>query len=76
MKAMKWSNDHTDVYSYYTGEGVWLKVHCKCPCGMDCTAPKELPRGTRFNYNVRTTLGLMDDAEAAIGEYSESTITE
>ncbi len=71
MKAMRWSNDHTDTYSYYKGGGVWLKARCKCPRGMDCDAPKELPRGTKFSYNVKATDTLMYSAEAAMGEYAE-----
>jgi len=75
MKAMKWSNSHTDVYSYYKGEGVWLKVSCKIGRGMDCTAPRELPRGTKFSYNVKATDTLMYSAEAAMEEYAERHIT-
>jgi len=71
MKAMRWGRDHTDIYSYYTSAGVWLKGRCKIGRGMDCTAPRELPRGTKFSYNVKATDGLMNDAEAAMGEYDE-----
>ena len=69
MQAMRWSRTHTDTYHYY--DGVWLKVRCKIERGMDCTAPKVLPRGTKFCYSVRKTDGLMDDAEAAMCEYAE-----
>jgi len=69
MQAMRWSRTHTDTYHHY--DGVWLKVRCRIEPGMDCAAPKVLPRGTKFGYSVRETDGLMDAAEAAMCEYAE-----
>lgn len=49
LKAMKWSPSHRDIYSFDGEE--WLKVQCNC--SMNCTAPDRLPRGTKFDYNVK-----------------------
>jgi len=71
MKAMNWGHGHVDTYSYMPDAKLWLKVRCRIPRGMDCTAPKTLERGTKFSYNAKETAGLMDDAEAAMAEYEE-----
>lgn len=51
-KAMKWSNNHRDIYVFQDGQ--WVKILCNLQ-GMDCTAPDTLPRGTEFDYNVTLT---------------------
>lgn len=52
-KAMRWGSGHVDKYVYRDGE--WQKVSCNLSAGMDCTAPRRLPRGTEFSYNARLT---------------------
>lgn len=64
MKAMKWGSTHTDIYSF--DDNRWIKIECRLTdSGMDCTAPRVLPRGTKFSYNVKPTRELEAKAERA-----------
>ena len=62
MKAMKWSRNHRDIYSYDHAGEVWVKIWCDLQ-GMDCTAPHELKRGTKFDYAVKPTAELENAEE-------------
>ena len=62
MKAMKWSRMHRDVYSYDHRAEQWVKVWCDL-IDIDCTAPHELKRGTKFDYTVRSTAELENAEE-------------
>lgn len=66
-KAMKWSNSHTDKYAW-DGQR-WVKVACRLrDSGMQCIAPRTLPRGTRFSYNAKLTVAEELNAEIVLGQ--------
>ena len=66
MKAMKWSKNHRDVYAY---DGTrWVKVSCSLCSSAVCIAPLTLPRGERFDYNVKPDRSLEMAAEDAFAE--------
>lgn len=66
MKAMKWSRSHTDIYTYHKPKRVWIKVSCQMQKSMHCTAPRTLPRGTKFSYNVNPTPALEQREERTL----------
>jgi len=70
MKAMKWSNDHVDVYVFHKRDRVWIKAKCKLETHMECVAPSTLPAGTQFSYNVgRQTDSLRYAANLSLEHY-------
>jgi hypothetical protein len=62
MKVIRYDREHRDIYAYSSPERLWVKIACSLRGAMICTAPWTLPRGSRFNYNIKETAALADSA--------------
>jgi hypothetical protein len=54
MKRMRWGSHHVDIYSYSNTLREWILISCHLEGDLNiCTAPKGLPRGTKFSSSVK-----------------------
>ena len=72
MRAMKWGETHTDVYSFYWRARVWLKVRCTAPEGTYCMGPSVLPAGAKLGRYVKADFSLNVCAVHAMRAYDDS----